>query len=92
MVVRLGSVSAQFHRPRVNPRCVAKGSRFVVSAQRAGPAPVCCQTSSCARRRTGRGGEPPAVGYRGHGGVGGVCRPQIPVGAADSDLAHICHR
>ena len=47
-------MSAQFHRPRVDPRCVAKDSRFVVSAQRAGPAAVSCLTSSCARRRTGR--------------------------------------
>jgi len=47
-------VSAQFHPPRVNPRCVAKDSRFVVSAQHAGPATVSCRTSSCARRRTGR--------------------------------------
>ena len=49
MVARLGSVSAQFHPPRVNPRCVAKDSCLVVSAQHAGPATVSCRTSSFVR-------------------------------------------
>ena len=69
MVARLGSVSAQFHRPRVNPRCVAKSSRFVVSAQ--GLRRCVAKLHLVRGGEPAEVGEPPAVGHRGHGGVGG---------------------
>jgi len=37
-------------------------------------------------------GEPPAVRDGGDGAVGGMRRRQIPVGAAQSDHADVCHR
>jgi hypothetical protein len=52
MLTRLGSVCAQFHRPRVDPRCVAKGSRFRGQRAACRACSGVLQTTSCARRES----------------------------------------